>query len=283
MTVRCCMRDVTPAEAELLVAAGSVRLLDVRTPGEYRALGHIPGALLLPVGLIAAAPATLPLDGLPLLVYCEHGVRSVYAADFLEKAGYTGVLNLEGGMSCWSGPREHGPDVPIVAGPSAWLVACADLLPRHGKALDVACGRGRHALLLAATALRVMAIDRDAAAIDFLASAASRLALPVEAERRDPETGDVDLGVDAYDLVVGFHYLHRPLFPALVRALAPGGLLIYETFTAAQAVRGKPTNPDYLLQPGELPGLVAPLQVLRQREGDYEGCMLASVAARKAT
>ena len=66
------------------------------------------------------------------------------------------------------------------------------------------------------------------------------------------------------------------------RALAPGGLLLYETFTTAQAARGKPTNPDFLLEPGELVARVAPLEVLRQREGDFEGRMVASVAARKA-
>jgi len=64
--------------------------------------------------------------------------------------------------------------------------------------------------------------------------------------------GVVDLGTEAYELVLVVHYLHRPLFPSLVRALAPGGLLLYETFTTAQAARGKPTNPDFLLEPGEL-------------------------------
>ena len=85
----------------------------------------------------------------------------------------------------------------------------------------------------------------------------------------------------AYDLVLVFHYLHRPLFPALVRALAPGGLLLYETFTAEQALRGKPKNPDFLLEPGELRKSVASLVVLREREGEFEGRMVAGVAARK--
>ena len=78
------------------------------------------------------------------------------------------------------------------------------------------------------------------------------------------------------------HYLHRPLFPALVEALAPGGLLVYETFTRAQAARGKPTNPDFLLESGELLDLVRPLEVLASREGDYDGRMVASVIAARA-
>jgi rhodanese-related sulfurtransferase len=275
------MRDVGAAEAASMLAAGLVRVLDVRSVAEYRDLGHIPGATLLPVGLIAAAPGSLPVEGLPLLVYCEHGIRSVHAASFLELAGYRDILNLRGGMACWTGPREHGPERPIVAGPSAWLLENAALLPRRGRALDIACGRGRHALLLASAGLQVDAIDRDPEALAFLADVARRLALPVTAIARDLETGTPELERGRYDVVLGVHYLHRPLFPALREALAPGGLLLYETFTSAQAARGRPTNPDFLLQPGELLTLVAPLSVLNEREGDFEGRMVASVAARR--
>jgi SAM-dependent methyltransferase len=187
---------------------------------------------------------------------------------------------MAGGMSRWTGAREHGPG-PI-DGPSSWLLSNADLLPRRGRALDVACGRGRHALLLAGAGFRVDAVDRDEARVAALARVAERLGLPVEARVRDLETGEVSLGDEGYDVVLVFHYLHRPLFPALVRALAPGGLLLYETFTTAQAARGKPTNPDFLLEPGELVRRVGPLEVLRQREGDFEGRMVAGVVARKA-
>jgi hypothetical protein len=77
------------------------------------------------------------------------------------------------------------------------------------------------------------------------------------------------------------HYLHRPLFAALLGALRPGGVLVYETFTRAQAARGRPTNPAYLLESGELPRLVQPLAILASREGDYDGRMVASVIARR--
>jgi SAM-dependent methyltransferase len=156
----------------------------------------------------------------------------------------------------------------------------ADLLRPGMRVLDVAAGRGRHALLFAAAGWPVRAIDRDPARMAALAAVAGRLGWPVTTEVRDLEHGEVDLGEAAFDLIVVTHYLHRPLLPALVRALAPDGLLVYETFTTAQAARGKPTNPAFLLQPGELPRLVAPLSVERQREGEVDGRMVASVVAR---
>ena len=101
-------RTIDHDEARSLIARGAVTILDVRTPAEYGQLGHIPGARLLPVDLIASAPAMLPNDGTPLLVYCEHGVRSVAASRLLATAGRDQVLNLSGGLSHWSGPREFG-------------------------------------------------------------------------------------------------------------------------------------------------------------------------------
>ncbi len=181
-------------------------------------------------------------------------------------------------------PRATIPSEALPGGeePSTWLRMNLELLPRRGRALDLACGSGRNALFLAAAGLRVQAVDRDAARIAALSAAAERQGLPVDAEVRDLETEAVDLGTEAYAVVLVVHYLHRPLFPSLLRALEPGGLLLYETFTTAQAARGKPTNPDFLLGPGELVRLVAPLEVLREREGEFEGRMVASVAARKA-
>jgi SAM-dependent methyltransferase len=197
-----------------------------------------------------------------------------------------------------------------VTAPSSWLVENADLLPpapspeapagalpaqaKRPRALDVACGSGRHALLLAAAGFEVLAIDRDIASIEALRAAAGKLGLTLRAEACDlearyGESGDAGqgsiagspdlLGPSTCDLIVVVHYLHRPLFPALVRALAPGGLLIYETFTVDQALRGQPKNPDFLLKHGELPRLVAPLAIVRQREGEFEGRMVAAVAA----
>lgn len=272
-------RSVSPAEARALVDAGAVHVLDVRTPEEYSRLGHIPGAWLLPVNLIASAPAVLPHDGTPVLVCCEHGVRSVAACRWLTRAGVAPILDMAGGMSVWTGPRafEQAP----VHGPSPWLLQNADLLPSGGAALDVAAGRGRHALLLASAGFTVTAVDRDAEALKDLRRTAAAADLPVTTDIRDLEKDDADLGDSAFDIVLVFNYLHRPLFPAIRRALAPGGLLLYETFLKGQAERGHPKNPAFLLDPGELVALAAPFTVLRSREGEYDGKLLASIAARR--
>ena len=168
-----------------------------------------------------------------------------------------------------------------IPAPSSWLIQNVDLLPgRDSLALDVACGAGRNALFLAAAGLRVRAADRDAEALGLLEASAARLALPVTVEMLDLERPAADLGAAAYVLIVVTHYLHRPLFAALRRALAPGGVLIYETFTVDQASMGHPRNPAFLLEHGELQRLVAPLAILRERDGEFEGRRVAGVAAR---
>jgi SAM-dependent methyltransferase len=143
----------------------------------------------------------------------------------------------------------------------------------------VACGRGRHAVWLAQHGFATTAIDRDPAALAALEARARRDQLPLTLLTMDLEGGAVTLGEATYDVIVVVHYLHRPLFPALLAALAPGGVLVYETFTVAQAARGRPTNPAFLLEPGELPRLVAGLEILDAREGDFEGRMVSSVVA----
>ena len=167
------------------------------------------------------------------------------------------------------------------AQPNQWLVANAGLLPVCGAALDVASGRGRNALWLAARGLAVHAIDRDATALASLRESAVRTHLAVDTESVDLETDTSPLDVSRYDLIVVVHYLHRPLFPHLVAALRPGGVLVYETFTSAQARRGKPTNPAFLLQPGELISLASGLTLLATREGTFENRDVASLVARK--
>ena len=165
--------------------------------------------------------------------------------------------------------------------PAAWLLDHAHLLPPRGTSLDVACGRGRNALWLAEHGSSVVAVDRDPGAIRELQTAAAARGLSIVAAVRDLESDVPSLGSEAFDTIVVFHYLHRPLFPSLIDALRPGGLLIYETFTRAQARRGKPTNPDFLLTEGELMRLVQPLEVVDWREGEFDDRDVASVVARR--
>jgi SAM-dependent methyltransferase len=166
------------------------------------------------------------------------------------------------------------------ARPSPWLTSHADLLPRTGAALDVACGGGRHALWLAARGLDVRAVDRDAAALDRLRAAASDARTAIRTDVMDLESGTPDLG-GGYDVIVVVNYLHRPLFPRLLQALAPSGLLLYETFLAGHAAHRRPSSPEHLLDPGELRRLVASLEVLDEREGERDdGRLVAGVVAR---
>jgi 2-polyprenyl-3-methyl-5-hydroxy-6-metoxy-1,4-benzoquinol methylase len=165
--------------------------------------------------------------------------------------------------------------------PSEWLAAHAAQLPRSGVALDVACGRGRNAFWLAGRGLSVRAVDRDEAAVAHVRAVASAGGLTIDAEVQDLEVIEPGLGQARYDVIVAVHYLHRPLFPHLIAALRPGGLLVYETFTQAQARRGKPTNPAFLLAPGELRSLTAGLTILAGREGEFGGRDVASIVCRK--
>ena len=166
--------------------------------------------------------------------------------------------------------------------PEPWLTDHAALLPAGGRALDVASGDGRHALWLARRGFETLAVDRDEAALQILLNRATSARLPVEVQRRDLEIGPQTFETGAFDLIVVFHYLHRPLLPALRAALAPGGVLVYETFTRSQAARGRPTNPAFLLTRGELLTLAEPLQVLRSREGvRADGSFVASVVAQR--
>lgn len=266
--------------AAALLAAEDVLVLDVRTPAEHEGLGHLPGARLLPVQCIASAPAVIPRDGRPILVYCEHGVRSRHAAEVLVRAGYPHVYNLAEGMAEWTGPRVHG-STPLW-GPSAWIIEHAHLYASKSRVLDVACGRGRHALLFAAAGFEVTAVDRDADALAGMTASAAALGVSVNARADDMEVPGYTFAPRSWDVIVVTRYLHRPLFGALRDALAPGGLLVYETFTAGQ--RDEPTGPSseaFLLQPGELLSLVAPLELIDQFEGVVDGQHLAAVVARR--
>ena len=140
-------------------------------------------------------------------------------------------------------PHSHD----ALAVPSAWVRRWAPLVPAGGPVLDVACGGGRHALFFAAQGHPVAAVDRDPAAIAALAGQSGIAALCA-----DIENGPWPYAGQRFAAVVVTNYLHRPLIPALMAALAPGGVLIYETFAQGNEAYGRPANPDFLLQRGEL-------------------------------
>jgi tellurite methyltransferase len=165
--------------------------------------------------------------------------------------------------------------------PATWLVENLHYIPRKTRVLDVASGRGRNAIYVASAGWPVHAVDRDALALAGLAEDARARGVSVTTEVVDLETGAVSFGLHVFGGVIVFNYLHRPLMPAVVDAVAVGGVLIYETFTRGQALRGHPRNPAFLLQDGELPQLVQPLRVIRAREGEFDGKLVASVVATR--
>ncbi|RDK10193.1 class I SAM-dependent methyltransferase [Cupriavidus lacunae] len=133
-----------------------------------------------------------------------------------------------------------------ISAPSAWVTRWAHLLRPGARVLDLACGSGRHAAWLAACGHTVLAVDRDTEAIAGLpAGVTGRVA--------DLEQGAWPLAGEApFDAIVVTNYLHRPLWPHLAAALAPGGFWIHETFAVGNETVGKPSRPDFLLRPGEL-------------------------------
>ncbi len=166
--------------------------------------------------------------------------------------------------------------------PAAWLTENVALIPGGGLVLDVACGRGRNALYLAASGFKVHAIDRGEEAIRALEAKAEAMGVIVGTQVVDLESGRPPIEPARYDAVVVINYLHRPLMSVLIEALVPGGVLIYETFTVGQAQRGHPRNPDFLLRDGELRDLAKPLEIVRWREGDVQGKLVASIVARRS-
>jgi len=164
---------------------------------------------------------------------------------------------------------------------SPFVVGHLPLAP-PGPALDVACGGGRHALVIAATGRRVEAIDRDLERCRALTARARAARLPIDVACMDLERSPLPVG--RYALIVNTLYLDRDLSGALGRALRPGGLLVFETFTHDQLLTGHPRNPRFVLAPGELPRLFGGLRVVAHREGPVERdgrlVHLASLAAR---
>jgi SAM-dependent methyltransferase len=154
-------------------------------------------------------------------------------------------------------PSAHGG-----APPSDWVTRWAPLAPPGGRVLDVACGSGRHARWWAARGFAVTGIDRDADALEGLRGCGPMI-------EADLESGPWPLPGALFDVVVVTNYLWRPLFASLRASLAPGGVLIYETFAQGQASIGRPSSPDFLLKPGELlaQALAAGLRVVGFEDG----------------
>ena len=131
--------------------------------------------------------------------------------------------------------------------PSQWVTRFAPLIIAGGEVLDYACGGGRHARWLAQRGFRVEAVDRDGVALELLQGVPH-----LRTRHADLEQGAWPYGGRRFDAVVVTNYLYRPRLATLFDVLGPGGVLIYETFMQGNERFGKPSNPDFLLAPGEM-------------------------------
>jgi SAM-dependent methyltransferase len=132
--------------------------------------------------------------------------------------------------------------------PSAWVLRHAGLVPPGRPVLDLACGGGRHSLVFLAAGHPVTALDRDLSGVAVLEDRPGLTLLEADLETGAPWP----LGAGSFGGVIVTNYLHRPILADIVAAVERGGALIYETFAAGNEAFGKPSNPDFLLQPGEL-------------------------------
>lgn len=160
--------------------------------------------------------------------------------------------------------------------PSAWVTRFGALAPPGASVLDVACGGGRHANWFAARGLVVYAVDRETP---------ESLTEGVNFRRADIESGPWPYAGQQFSVVVVANYLYRPLLTTIVDAVAPEGLLIYETFAHGNERFGRPSRPDFLLQPGELLALAqGRLRVLAYEDLYVDAprpAMVQRIAARR--
>jgi SAM-dependent methyltransferase len=197
-------------------------------------------------------------------------------------------------QSDWDAKYRLTTEAPL-AEPASIVRELLPLLP-CGPALDIACGTGRHALVLAARHQHVTAVDWSSAALDILEAQARTAHVPIHrinsVERIGKSLhGGIDLAhadlerlvlpENSFALILCMQYLQRSLFPQLSRALRPGGVLLFETYTRAQLeFAGGPRNPEYLLEAGELRDAFPELRVIFYREL-RAGQGIASLVAQK--
>jgi len=153
----------------------------------------------------------------------------------------------------------------------------APLIRRGGRVLDLAAGAGRHTRLVLDMGCEVLAVDRDVSGLRALAGPRC------EVRDMDLESGEPWRLGGGYDGIVVANYLHRPLLPDIAAALAPGGVLIYETFALGNERLGRPRTPEFLLHAGELLASFATLTVIAFEQGKVDAPRPAVIQRIAAT
>ncbi len=173
-------------------------------------------------------------------------------------AGSAAPVDKEGAPTLAPDLSPHGSEAP-----SDWVQRWSHLVKPGGTVLDVACGQGRHAWWFYKQKHPLTLVDKAQAAIDFIAIPASACEKVVA----DIEAGPWPFAGRQFDAVVVTNYLWRALMPTLIGSLAPGGVLIYETFAQGNETVGKPSRPDFLLRPGELLEVCRGLRIVAFEDG----------------
>ena len=167
-------------------------------------------------------------------------------------------------MTDWNERYSRGEQ--IIKEPLPLLVRVVDEL-RPGRALDLACGTGRHAILLAERGWQVVAVDASGVGIEMAKTSARERGVEVDWRVADLERGEFEIEAESYDLIGVFYYLQRDLFPQIRRGLRSGGMVIAAIHTVDESPDTKPMNPEFLLRPGELRAEFRGWEILH----DYEG------------
>jgi rhodanese-related sulfurtransferase len=264
-------------------------LLDVRTESEY-AEAHIPGSILMPLHELPARVAEVLNGATPIAIVAEHGHRSSSACSFLAEHGFHHLFNLVGGIDRWPGPLaagingQHHPHQLIA--PTPWLVDNFHFLPK-GLALDIAMGNGRNAIYLATRGFDVDGVDVDPDVVAQARATARRFHAPIRAIIGNVEDGTHIIPMEAYDVIVVFNFLHRPLFRDIKDGLKPDGVVVFQTYLEEQIKFGTPRNPAHLLKAGELAEVFSDFEILRLNERVDSAvpggppCALAGIVAKK--
>ena len=276
--------------------AETFAVLDTREPEAF-ARGHLVGSGHIPCAELHARRSELPPRDAPILVVAEDAIAATAAAATIEAFGYSAVSWLDAPLGALAdGLADRAPaarlwrPAPFLEKVLSLILRSQGTAPESGAltvppplALDLACGAGRDAVFLALHGFAGEGWDHAPEALERARDLARRHGVTLRTEIRDLEQPDLPPPARPFDLIVCFRFLHRPLFPWMERALAPGGWLVYETFRAGQERLGKPIRAHFLLARDELARAFPTLETVHYEELEpAAGPVTARLLARKS-
>ena len=224
--------------------------MDVRDEPAFAA-GHVEGSGHVPAAWLEARRTELPPRERPLVVLAATAEAAREAGTTLSAMGYRDVAWLDAPVDLLGALAASRAPAARLWQPNEFLEGIVDRIPR-GPAADLAAGAGREAVFLALAGFAVEAWDESPEALERARDLARRSGTAIETRVANLEARAFALPAGRYALLTSFRFLHRPLFPVMAAALAPGGHLVYETYRVGQERFGRPRRRQFLLEPGEL-------------------------------